>query len=325
MQYFYHSDHLGSASFVTNAGGYVEQHLQYLPFGEIFVSQRNSEFDSRYKFTAKELDNETNYMYFGARYYDSDLSVWISVDPMSDKYPSLSPYCYSANNPVVLKDPNGLEIVITGEDGTQTTYTQGMEYNGKDEFTDKTIKTLNQMYSVKNGATVIDELVNSKNTYNITNEKSSIDGTDSFTPNNEGGKLKMNNKMDLLNLSHELFHGYQYEKGQGGASIFNEVEAYLYSSSINTQYGINNNIPFSGHSFELPINEMNGTGLSYKNSIDNLLNDSEFSKTDFDNVVRLFKSESQANLSGIYNNFPERRANQTNYLLESFYPLIKFK
>ncbi|MGB4455263.1 MAG: RHS repeat-associated core domain-containing protein, partial [Bacteroidales bacterium] len=84
------------------------QHLQYLPYGELFVSQRNTEeFDSRYKFTAKELDNETSYTYFGARYYDSDLSVWLSVDPMSDKYPSLSPYCYTANNPVVLVDPNG--------------------------------------------------------------------------------------------------------------------------------------------------------------------------------------------------------------------------
>ncbi|HPZ36897.1 MAG TPA: RHS repeat-associated core domain-containing protein [Bacteroidales bacterium] len=67
-------------------------------------------FDSRYKFTAKELDNETSYTYFGARYYDSDLSVWLSVDPMSDKYPSLSPYCYSADNPVVLVDPNGMWI-----------------------------------------------------------------------------------------------------------------------------------------------------------------------------------------------------------------------
>ena len=37
-------------------------------------------------FTAKELDNETNYTYFGARYYDADLSIWLSVDPMSDKY-----------------------------------------------------------------------------------------------------------------------------------------------------------------------------------------------------------------------------------------------
>jgi len=71
----------------------------------------NIKFDSRYKFTAKELDNETSYTYFGARYYDSDLSVWLSVDPMSDKYPSLSPYCYSANNPVVLVDPNGMCVI----------------------------------------------------------------------------------------------------------------------------------------------------------------------------------------------------------------------
>ena len=110
MKIHYHSDHLGSASFVTNAEGAVVQHLQYLPYGELFVSQRNTEeFDSRYKFTAKELDNETSYTYFGARYYDSELSGWLSVDPMSDKYPSLSPYCYTADNPVVLVDPNGME------------------------------------------------------------------------------------------------------------------------------------------------------------------------------------------------------------------------
>ena len=107
MQYFYHPDHLGSASFVTDREGAVCQHIQYLPFGELFVSQRNSEFDSRYKFTAKELDNETSYTYFGARYYDSDLSVWLSVDPMSDKYPGLSPYIYCLINPLMFVDPIG--------------------------------------------------------------------------------------------------------------------------------------------------------------------------------------------------------------------------
>jgi RHS repeat-associated protein len=119
MKIHYHSDHLGSASFVTNAEGGVMQHLQYLPYGELFVSQRNSEeFDSRYKFTAKELDNETSYTYFGARYYDSDLSSWLSVDPLSDKYPALSPYIYSANNPVVLVDPNGMDWYdFTDENG----------------------------------------------------------------------------------------------------------------------------------------------------------------------------------------------------------------
>ncbi len=42
-----------------------------------------------------------------ARHYHSDLSIWLSVDPMADKYPGLSPYVYCANNPVRLVDPDG--------------------------------------------------------------------------------------------------------------------------------------------------------------------------------------------------------------------------
>ena len=66
-------------------------------------------------FSAKERDIETCLSYFGARYYSSDLSIWLSVDPMSDKYPSLSPYVYCANNPIKLVDPNGEEV--TSPDG----------------------------------------------------------------------------------------------------------------------------------------------------------------------------------------------------------------
>ena len=60
-----------------------------------------------YTFSAKERDSETGLSYFGSRYYSSDLSVWLSVDPMAAKYPSLSPYTYCANNPVRVVDPNG--------------------------------------------------------------------------------------------------------------------------------------------------------------------------------------------------------------------------
>ena len=67
-------------------------------------------------FSAKERDSETGLSYFGARYYSSDLSIWLSVDPMSDKYPSLSPYTYCANNPVKLVDPNGEEWYVN-QDG----------------------------------------------------------------------------------------------------------------------------------------------------------------------------------------------------------------
>lgn len=54
------------------------------------------------------MDNAMGYSYFGARYYDSDLSVWLSVDPMSNKYPSTSPYMYVRGNPVMRIDPNGM-------------------------------------------------------------------------------------------------------------------------------------------------------------------------------------------------------------------------
>ena len=59
-------------------------------------------------FTGKEKDEETGYGYFGARYLDYDLTgMWLSVDPLADKYPGISPYAYCAWNPVKLVDPDG--------------------------------------------------------------------------------------------------------------------------------------------------------------------------------------------------------------------------
>ena len=74
-----------------------------------FSSQNKLENTSAFhsSFSGKEKDSETGYYYFGARYYSSDLSLWLSVDPMSDKYPSLPPYNYCAWNPMKLVDPDG--------------------------------------------------------------------------------------------------------------------------------------------------------------------------------------------------------------------------
>ena len=66
-----------------------------------------------FTFTGKERDSETGFSYFGARYYESDiLTAWLSVDPMADKYPSLSPYAYCGWNPVRLVDPDGEDIIL---------------------------------------------------------------------------------------------------------------------------------------------------------------------------------------------------------------------
>jgi RHS repeat-associated protein len=72
-------------------------------------------------FTGKERDEETGYGYFGARYMDHELTtMWLSVDPMADKYPSISPYAYCIWNPVKLLDPDGREVYITGDEKSKS-------------------------------------------------------------------------------------------------------------------------------------------------------------------------------------------------------------
>lgn len=79
----------------------------------LFVRNRSQYYvDSAFTFTGKEKDAESGYHYFGARYYDCEaLMGWLSVDPMADKYPSMSPYNYCAWNPVKLVDPDGRDTI----------------------------------------------------------------------------------------------------------------------------------------------------------------------------------------------------------------------
>ena len=62
-----------------------------------------------YKFTGKELDEETGLYYFGARYYTPRESIWLSTDPLAEKYPNASPYNYCLGNPINFIDPDGME------------------------------------------------------------------------------------------------------------------------------------------------------------------------------------------------------------------------
>lgn len=91
------------------------------PVSSLFTS--HSSLAEMHAFSAKERDTETGLSYFGARYYSSELSIWLSVDPMSGKYPSLSPYVYCADNPMKLVDPNG-EYPIKVSGGTMMFYSK---------------------------------------------------------------------------------------------------------------------------------------------------------------------------------------------------------
>jgi RHS repeat-associated protein len=114
----YHASTWLSNLWITDGTGQAIQHLHYLPFGEDWVDQRNFSWNAPYTFSGKEKDAETGYGYFGARYYDSGLSIWISVDPMAHKYPYQTNYVYCSNNPIRIIDPNGedeYEFTETGQ------------------------------------------------------------------------------------------------------------------------------------------------------------------------------------------------------------------
>jgi RHS repeat-associated protein len=81
--YWYHPDHLGSSSFLTDAAGDPYQFVLYLPFGETFAEDRAAGYATPYRFNAKELDEETGLYYYGARYYDPRVSMWWGVDPLA--------------------------------------------------------------------------------------------------------------------------------------------------------------------------------------------------------------------------------------------------
>ncbi len=68
-------------------------------------------------------------------FYHPDLSIWRSVDPLSDKYPNLTPYAYCANNPVILGYPDGREIETNLNDIYVNTKTkQVSEIKTNDDF-----------------------------------------------------------------------------------------------------------------------------------------------------------------------------------------------
>ena len=105
---------MGSTSLITNLDGEIVQHIEYVPFGEVFIEERNNKWNTPFLFNAKELDEETGLYYYGARYYDPRTSIWISTDPLQEKYPNISTYAYVANNPVKYIDPDGKRIYFIG-------------------------------------------------------------------------------------------------------------------------------------------------------------------------------------------------------------------
>ncbi len=105
--FYYHSDHLGSTSYITDQKANVTQYDAYLPYGELLVDEHSSSKEMPYKFNGKELDEETGLYYYGARYMNPITSMWYGVDPLTEQYVNIGAYIYCHGNPIKLIDPDG--------------------------------------------------------------------------------------------------------------------------------------------------------------------------------------------------------------------------
>ena len=106
--FFYHSDHLGSTSYITDDKANITQYDAYLPYGELLVDEHSSSEELPYKFNGKQFDEETGLYYYGARYMNPVASIWYGVDPLANGKPRVSGYVMCLDNPLKYIDPNGL-------------------------------------------------------------------------------------------------------------------------------------------------------------------------------------------------------------------------
>jgi RHS repeat-associated protein len=125
--YYYLKDHLGNTRSVwKESNSEVVQETNYYAFGmpHTIVSAPRDGMGAEkqpYKFGGKEYDemHGLNWYDFGARYYDGIIPRFMTMDPMAEKYYSISPYAYCLNNPLRYIDPTGMDTVWVHSDGTE--------------------------------------------------------------------------------------------------------------------------------------------------------------------------------------------------------------
>jgi RHS repeat-associated protein len=196
-----------------------------------------------FTFSAKERDLETGLSYFGARYYSSDLSIWLSVDPKASKYPSLSPYVYCANNPIKLVDPNGMEYGNPIEDALKvisdfehSTTTSVFRNIPKSKFIEDLTQHINDPASIQQGgngtcgAAVLSKYMAENHPVLYAEEAISLYTTGKFSHNGVS-----------LSLPNSAFSGSMTELNELG---INSVDAIMQGAFTNSQNIVFNYNPF---------------------------------------------------------------------------------
>jgi RHS repeat-associated protein len=130
--YWYHPDYIQNVDLVTDLDGEAYELFLYNPWGEQLHhwSSNSSSWTSPYRFNAKEVDPETGLAYYGARYYQSKLGVWLSVDAMAIEYIGYAPYNFVLGNPITLIDPDGNAPVTPWWPGVTFTFIESEASTG---------------------------------------------------------------------------------------------------------------------------------------------------------------------------------------------------
>jgi RHS repeat-associated protein len=211
--------------------GYPTHHS---PFGSSLPNRTWSDVSRgyRYGFNGKEKDFETandNYD-FGARVYDGRLGRWLSLDPLIYKYPSLNPFNFASNSPIIFYDPNGKEIIIHYKDESGNNKTYSYNYSPEctpvdNKFVQNTVASLNAIYKGSAyGQAVISYLQNSGKT-NIVN--STLLGENSHQSDVKGAIIG-DNPIPTYNI-----HGYDESYGDmdGQLIIWDDLTGGITNSS----------------------------------------------------------------------------------------------
>ncbi len=160
---------------------------------------------------------------------------------------------YCANNPVGLVDKDGREWEIEG-----LCYNPGSVYDGVDETIRAEWNTMNAIYETPEGKKVIDAMNQKGVLYSLTAKTSdnALNAQGLYQTNGDGtgGTIYLNGHLESGNIAHEMFHGYQDLKGQGKASIHNEVQARIFATIVSGTIpggGMNQLQPAEGPLFEV--------------------------------------------------------------------------
>ena len=226
--HYYLKDHQGNNRVVISQSGTVEETNHYYPFGGAFASTSNVQ---PYKYNGKELDSKKglNWYDYGARHYDAALGRFTTNDRFAEKYYSMSPYQYGANNPVNNIDVNGDTIVVNPNPNGLIDNVR--IFFGLDTKYQKDVKAdLQQLKKDdKEIGEMIIELEKSKNVHSITRTKRGKSNSSGF--DREKAKkdipqgsiinydpdvktdINGNHRTPRIGLSHELQHSSDVDKG----------------------------------------------------------------------------------------------------------------